>query len=82
MIRFMQMFPDYMGVVASHITDNPNVVQQHVQGNTNITTLTKKSLATLGEIADPEITVKLEMLDVLKVHNEQTWHLYHLIHRM
>ena len=32
-----------------------------------------KSLATLnGEIVDPEITVKLEMLDVLKVHDAQT----------
>ena len=32
-----------------------------------------KSLATLdGEIADPEITVKLEMRDVLKLHDEQT----------
>ena len=36
-------------------------------------TLTKKTLATLdGEIADPEITVKLEMRDVIKVHDEQT----------
>ena len=33
----------------------------------------QKSLAThSGEIADPEITVKLEMRDVLKVHDEQT----------
>ena len=33
----------------------------------------QKSLATLDvEIADPEITVKLEMRDVLKVHGEQT----------
>ena len=33
----------------------------------------QKSLATLdGEFADPEITVKLEMWDVLKVHDEQT----------
>ena len=33
----------------------------------------KKSLATLdGEIVDPEITVKLEMRDVLKVHDAQT----------
>ena len=33
----------------------------------------QKSLATLdGEIADPEITVKLEMRDVLKVHDKQT----------
>ena len=32
-----------------------------------------KRLATLdGETADPEITVKLEMRDVLKVHDEQT----------
>ena len=32
-----------------------------------------KSLATLdGEIADPEITVKLEMRDVLKLHDEHT----------
>ena len=31
------------------------------------------SLATLdGEIVDPEITVKLEMQDLLKVHNAQT----------
>ena len=31
-----------------------------------------KSLATLdGEIVDPEITVKLEMRDVLKIHNAQ-----------
>ena len=36
-------------------------------------TLTKKSLATLdGEIVDPAITVKLEMQDVLKVHDAQT----------
>ena len=36
-------------------------------------TLTKKSLATLdGEIVDPEITVKLEMRNVLKVHDAQT----------
>ena len=33
-------------------------------------TLTKKSLATLdGEIVDTEIAVKLEMRDVLKVHD-------------
>ena len=33
----------------------------------------KKSLATLdGEAVDPEITVKLEMRDVLKVHDVQT----------
>ena len=33
----------------------------------------RKSLATLdGEIVDPEITVKLEMQDVLKVHDAQT----------
>ena len=32
----------------------------------------QKSLATLdGEIVDPEITVKLEMRDVLKVHDTQ-----------
>ena len=32
-----------------------------------------KSLATRdGEIMDPEITVKLEMRDVLKVNNAQT----------
>ena len=37
------------------------------------TTLTKKSLATLdGEIVDEAITVKLEMLHVLKVHDAQT----------
>ena len=37
------------------------------------TTLTQKSLATLdGEIVDLEITVKLEMRDVLKVHGGQT----------
>ena len=43
----------------------------------------QKSLATLdGEIVDPEITVKLEMLDALKVHDAQTWHLHHLIYRM
>ena len=49
----------------------------------HVHTLTKKSLATLaGEIADPEITVKLEMRDVIKVHDEQTSHLHHLIHRM
>ena len=48
-----------------------------------IHTLTKKSLATLDrEIADPEITVKIEMRDVLKVHDEETLHLHHLIHRM
>ena len=36
-------------------------------------TLTKKSLATLdGDIVDPEITAKLEMQDVLKVHDTQT----------
>ena len=36
-------------------------------------TLTKKRLATLdGEIGDPEIIVKLEMRDVLKVHDAQT----------
>ena len=35
----------------------------------------KKSLATLdGEIVDPEITVELEMRDVLKVHGAQTLH--------
>ena len=33
----------------------------------------QKSLATLdGEIVDPEITVKVEMRDVLKVHDAQT----------
>ena len=33
----------------------------------------QKSLATLdGEMVDPEITIKLEMRDVLKVHDEQT----------
>ena len=33
----------------------------------------QKSLATLdGEIADPDFTVKFEMRDVLKVHDEQT----------
>ena len=33
----------------------------------------KKSLATLdGEIVDPAITAKLEMQDVLKVHDAQT----------
>ena len=32
-----------------------------------------KSWATLnGEIVDPEITVKIEMRDVLKVHDAQT----------
>ena len=32
-----------------------------------------KSLATLdGEIKDPEITMKIEMRDVLKVHHVQT----------
>ena len=37
------------------------------------TTLTKKRLETLdGEIVDPEITVKLEMRNVLKVHDAQT----------
>ena len=36
-------------------------------------TPTKISLATLdGEIMDPEITVKLEMRDVLKVHHAET----------
>ena len=46
-------------------------------------TPTKKSLATLdGEIVEPEITVKPEMRDVLKVHDAQTYHLHHLIHRM
>ena len=36
-------------------------------------TPTKKSLATLdGEIVDPEITMKIEMLDVLQVHDVQT----------
>ena len=36
-------------------------------------TPTKKSLATLdGEIIDPEITVKLEMRDVLELHDAQT----------
>ena len=36
-------------------------------------TLTKKSLATLdGEIVDPEISIRLEMRDVLKVHHAQT----------
>ena len=36
-------------------------------------TVTKKSLATLdNEIVDPEITVKLEMRDLFKVHNAQT----------
>ena len=36
-------------------------------------TLTKKSLATLdAENVDPEIAVKLEMLDVFKVHDAQT----------
>ena len=39
----------------------------------NELTLTKKCLATLdGEIADPEITVKLEMRDVLILHDEET----------
>ena len=38
-----------------------------------ITYTHQKSLATLdGEIVDPEITTKLEMLDVLKVHDAQT----------
>ena len=33
----------------------------------------KKTLATLdGEIVDPEITIKIEMWGVLKVHNVQT----------
>ena len=33
----------------------------------------KKRLATLdGEIVDPEITVKIKMRGVLKVHNAQT----------
>ena len=36
-------------------------------------TLTEKRLVTLdGEIVDPEITVTLEMWDVLKVHDAQT----------
>ena len=36
----------------------------------------QNSYATLdGEIVDPEITVKLEMRDVLKVHDAQTSHL-------
>ena len=36
-------------------------------------TLTQKSLATLGgEIVDPAITAKLEMQDVLKAHDAQT----------
>ena len=36
-------------------------------------TLNKKTLATLyGEIVDTEIAVKLEMWDVLKVHDVQT----------
>ena len=36
----------------------------------SVQTLTKKSLATLdGEIVDPEITVKIEMRDVLKLHD-------------
>ena len=41
--------------------------------NHSFPTLTKKSLATLdGGIVNPEITVKLEMRDVLKVHDAQT----------
>ena len=36
-------------------------------------TFTKKSLATLdGEIVDTEIAVKLELRDVLKLHDVQT----------
>ena len=42
-----------------------------------------KSLTTLdGEIVDPEIAVKLEMWDLLKVHGAQTKHLHHLIQQM
>ena len=54
-----------------HITDT--ICKETTDHTANIYTFTKKSLPTLdGEIADPEITVKLEMRDVLKVHDEQT----------
>ena len=36
-------------------------------------TLTKKGLATLdGEIVDPEMTVKFEMRDALKIYDAET----------
>ena len=45
----------------------------HCDGPVEQHTLTKKSLATLdGKMVNPEITVKLEMRDVLKVHDAQT----------
>ena len=38
-----------------------------------LNTLTPKNLASLdGEIVDPEITVELEMRDLLEVHDAQT----------
>ena len=57
------------------------VFQLRIQTNVNSVELDKtrvlythqNSLATLDdEIVDPEITVKLEMRDVLKVHDAQT----------
>ena len=54
-----------------------------MKGNGSTTYTQQKSLATLdGEIVNPQITTKIEMRDVLKVHYVQTSQLHHLIHRM
>ena len=67
------VFKVYYGLVDKHVPHKMIRPGSRLKPPWTQYTLTKKSLATLdGEIADPEIAVKLEMRDVLNVHDEET----------